>query len=149
MRIQAGRAVLAGIVGTGAMTAVGLWVAPIAGMPAMNPAVMLAGAMAGNMVLGWAAHLMIGITLAVLFALAAPRLPGGPATAGALFGLAPFFLAQLAVMPMMGMPVFSGSLPMAVGSLVGHLVYGGVVGSVYGTAYRDSKGEQERRKVAA
>jgi hypothetical protein len=35
-------------------------------------------------------------------------------------------------MPMMGMPVFSGSVMMAMGSLVGHLVYGAVVGGIYG-----------------
>ena len=35
-------------------------------------------------------------------------------------------------MPMMGMPVFSGSMTMAMGSLVGHLVYGAVVGGIIG-----------------
>ncbi len=35
-------------------------------------------------------------------------------------------------MPMMGMPIFSGSFVTALGSLIGHLVYGGVVGAVYG-----------------
>jgi hypothetical protein len=34
--------------------------------------------------------------------------------------------------PMMGMPLFSGSAAMAIGSFVGHLVYGGVVGAIYG-----------------
>ena len=43
-----------------------------------------------------------------------------------------FLLAQVAVMPMMGMPLFSGSTPMALGSLVGHLIYGATVGAVYG-----------------
>ena len=32
----------------------------------------------------------------------------------------------------MGLPAFSGSAAMAMGSLVGHLVYGAVVGGVYG-----------------
>jgi hypothetical protein len=41
-------------------------------------------------------------------------------------------MAQLVVMPMMGMPVFSGSMPMAIGSLIGHLVYGAVLGGIYG-----------------
>jgi hypothetical protein len=36
------------------------------------------------------------------------------------------------VMPMMGMPIFSGSAVMAMGSLLGHLVYGAVLGLVYG-----------------
>lgn len=35
--------------------------------------------------------------------------------------------------PMMGMGFFSGGIAPAMGSLVGHLVYGAVVGGVYGT----------------
>ncbi len=132
MDIRIGRAVAAGIIGTLVMTAVGLWVAPMMGMPAMNPANMLAGAMGGSLVLGWAGHLMIGIVLAIGYALVAGRLPGAPAVRGALYGIAPFLLAQIVVMPMMGMPLFSGSVVMAMGSLIGHLVYGAVVGGVYG-----------------
>lgn len=130
--IQIGRAVIAGMVGTAVMTIVGLWVAPLLGMPAMNPAQMLAGAMGGNLALGWIAHFMIGTILAVGYAVAAPFLPGAPALRGALYGIAPFLMAQIIVMPMMGMPLFSGSAVMAMGSLVGHLVYGAVIGSVYG-----------------
>jgi hypothetical protein len=36
------------------------------------------------------------------------------------------------VMPMMGMPLFSGSAQMAMGSLVGHVMYGAAVGAIYG-----------------
>jgi len=133
MKVQIGRAVLGGVLGTLAMTAVGLWVAPVMGMPPMNPAQMLAGAMGGSLVLGWMGHLMIGMILAVIYALVAPYLPGVPAVRGALYSIAPFLMAQLAVMPMMGMPVFSGSTAVALGSLVGHLVYGAVIGWVYGS----------------
>ncbi|MBK5097374.1 MAG: hypothetical protein JJE01_06300 [Gemmatimonadetes bacterium] len=129
---QIGHAVIAGMIGTAVMTIVGLWVAPLMGMPAMNPAQMLAGAMGGSLVLGWIAHFMIGTILAVCYAVAAPFLPGAPALRGALYGIAPFLMAQIIVMPMMGMPLFSGSAVMAMGSLVGHLVYGAVIGSVYG-----------------
>lgn len=133
MKIRIGPAIVAGIIGTIVMTAVGLWVAPLMGLPAMNPARMLAGAMGGSIVLGWIGHFMIGTVLALIYAGVAPALPGKPVVRGALYGIAPFLLAQLAVIPMMGMPVFSGSAVMALGSLVGHLVYGGVVGAVYGT----------------
>jgi len=77
-------------------------------------------------------HVGIGVVLALGYALAAPVLPGAPAARGALYALAPWLMAQIAVMPMMGMPVFSGSVAMAGGSLVGHLVYGAVLGGVYG-----------------
>ena len=123
----------AGIVGTLVMTAVGLWVAPMMGIPAMNPADMLAGQMGGSLVMGWMGHLAIGIILAVIYAVvAASRLPGPPAMRGALYSLAPWLLAQIAVMPMMGMPVFSGSMALAGGSLIGHLVYGAVIGGIIG-----------------
>lgn len=134
MNIDFGRAVIAGVVGTVVMTVVGLYVAPLMGMPPMNPAEMLAGAMGGVMTLGWIAHFMIGIILAFGYALVARAIPGPAVVRGALYGLAPWLLAQVAVMPMMGMPFFSGFGVAAVGSLVGHLVYGGVVGGVYGVA---------------
>ena len=132
MRIDFTRAAIAGIVGTVVMTVMGLFVAPMMGIPPMNPADMLAGAMGGMAALGWGAHLMIGIVLAVGYAAVGAALPGPAPVRGALYGIAPFLLAQIMVMPMMGMPVFSGSTPMAMGSLLGHLVYGGVVGAVYG-----------------
>lgn len=132
MRINYGKAVGAGIVGTLVMTAVGLWVAPMMGIPRMNPAEMLAGQMGGSQALGWGAHLMIGSILAVIYAAVSSRLPGPFALRGAVYALAPFLVAQVAIMPMMGMPLFSGSAPMAMGSLVGHLIYGAVVGAGYG-----------------
>lgn len=133
MQINWIRAAAAGLLATGVMTAVGLWGAPMMGIPAMNPAVMLAGAMGGSLLLGWMGHLMIGIVLALGFAAVAPRLPGSPWFRGALYGIAPWLLAQVVVMPMMGMPLFSGSMIMAGGSLLGHLVYGSVLGAIYGT----------------
>jgi len=132
MDIRAERAVIAGIIGTALMTAVGVWIGPLMNMPRMNPAEMLAGAMGGNLLLGWIAHFMIGTMLALTYAWAAPLLPGPSLARGALFGLAPFLVAQILVMPLMGLPVFSGSVIMALGSLVGHLIYGAGVTAVYG-----------------
>jgi uncharacterized membrane protein YagU involved in acid resistance len=134
MQINWLRAVAAGVVGTAIMTAVGVWVAPLMGMPPMNPAEMLAMRFGDMMLVGWIMHFGIGIMLAVIYAAAAPWLPGPPPARGALYALAPFLVAQIVVMPMMGMPLFSGSVAMAMGSLVGHLVYGGVVGAIYGHA---------------
>ncbi len=127
------RAIIAGVVGTLVMTAVGVWVAPMMGLPAMNPADMLATKMGGNLMLGWGGHLMIGIILALVYAVVAPWLPGPPVLRGALYAIAPWLVAQLMVMPMMGMGVFSGSMSLAMGSLIGHLLYGATVGAIYGT----------------
>ncbi len=137
MSIRVGRAVLAGIGGTIAMTAFGVWVVPLAGLSPMNPANMLAGAMGGSMFMGWMGHFSIGIVLALIYAALEPGIPGSPPVGGALYGVAPWLLAQVVVIPMMGMPLFSGSVPMAGASLLGHLIYGGVVGMIYGRALRE------------
>ena len=132
MQINYGKAIIAGIVGTVVMTLVSVVVAPMMGMPKMNPADMLAGQMGGNMALGWAAHFMVGIVFAIVYGAVAPSLPGPPVLRGALYGVAPWLLSQVVMMPMMGMGMFSGSMMMAGGSLVGHLLYGATVGAVYG-----------------
>lgn len=52
---------------------------------------------------------------------------------GALWGVVLWLLAQLIVMPMMGAGLFSSAMggAMAVmGSLVGHLMYGGLLGAI-------------------
>lgn len=132
MSLNYGRIAAGGIAGTAAMTMVGLYAAPMMGLAPMNPAEMLAGAMGGMQAAGWAAHFMIGIVLAAGYALVASRLPGPPVARGALYSVAPWLMAQLAVMPMMGMPLFSGSMMIAMGSLIGHAVYGAIVGAIVG-----------------
>ena len=102
MNVNFGQAAVAGVVGAVVMTVVSLYVAPMMGIPPMNPADMLAGQMGGNGVIGWGGHFMIGVILAVIYAVVAGSLPGPVIVRGALYGLAPWLLAQLVVMPMMG-----------------------------------------------
>ena len=76
-----------------------------------------------------------GLLLAVLYAaVAVGHLPGPGAVRGATFSIAPWLMAQLVVMPMMGAGFFSGSLLLASASLMAHLVFGAVVGGLYGAA---------------
>ncbi len=56
----------------------------------------------------------------------------GRAVAAGLIGTAAMTVVGLWVAPLMGMPLFSGSVVIAMGSLVGHMVYGAIVGDVYG-----------------
>jgi uncharacterized membrane protein YagU involved in acid resistance len=150
MQTNISRAIAGGVLGTLAMTLVGLYAAPMMGMPPMNPADMLAGAMGGSALLGWAGHLMIGIVLAVIYAVvAAGRLAGPPFVKGAVFSLAPWLMAQLVVMPMMGMGLFSSSATMAMGSLVGHLVYGAVLGAVAGAPATARTGASQYSSAAS
>lgn len=138
MNWNPGRAVLAGLAGTVAMTMLML-LAPAMGLPPMNIGAMLGSVMGGNVALGWAAHLMIGAALALGYAAVfSARLPGASPVRGAIFSLVPWLMAQIVVMPMMGLGLFSGSALAAGGSLMGHLLYGAVLGLVYG-ARADSR----------
>lgn len=133
MKLNLGKAVMAGLAGTVMMTLLML-MAPRMGMPPMNIGAMLGSVMGGNVALGWMAHFVIGVVLAVGYAAVfAGRLPGPAVVRGALFSLLPWLMAQVVVMPMMGMGLFSGSMIAAGGSLMGHLVYGIVLGLVYGS----------------
>jgi len=130
--MKAGRAILAGAVGTAVMTMLML-AAPLMGMPKMAIGEMLGSFLGIGSALGWAMHAMIGLVLAGIYALGfAERVPGAPAVRGAVYGFLVFLVAQLVIMPMMGAGVFSGgNIPMIMGSLLGHLAYGGVVGATY------------------
>jgi hypothetical protein len=134
-------AIIAGVWGTVAMTVATL-LGPLMGLPPMDVPGMLAGFMGrvlspvfGAALVGWAAHFTIGITFALLYAFVfAERLPGPAIVRGALYGLVPWLAAQLVAMPVMGMGLFAlmtGSLMVAAASLLGHLIYGAVVGALY------------------
>lgn len=126
------KTIAAGIVATFVMTGL-MFMAPMMGLPPMDMGQMLGSVMGGNTAVGWAAHFMIGIAIAAGYAAVfASRIPGPPALKGALYSLLPWLMAQLVVMPMMGMGLFSGSTAAAGGSLLGHLVYGAVLGAVIG-----------------
>jgi uncharacterized membrane protein YagU involved in acid resistance len=129
------KAIIAGLVGTVVMTMM-MVIAPLIGMPEMSIGRMLAGFMGIPVAIGWGAHFMIGAVLAVIYAYAfAARLPGSVWVKGLLFGLIPWFMAQVVVNPMMGAGVFASNTPtpvaMVMGSLMGHIVYGTVLGAVY------------------
>jgi uncharacterized membrane protein YagU involved in acid resistance len=130
------KAIGAGIVGTIAMTMMTM-VAPMMGMPEMNIPKMLSDFMGMPAILGWAAHFMIGTTFGLVYVyIFLSKLPGHQIFKGTIFGLFPWLLAQIMVNPMMGAGIFALNTPaplmMVMGSLIGHLVYGTVLGAVYG-----------------
>lgn len=86
--------------------------------------------------LGWVLHFVIGMLLALVYAAAFDRRLPGPALArGLIYGALVFVVAQLVFMPLVGGGVFShGDVELLAGSLLGHLVYGGLTGWIYGEA---------------
>ncbi len=131
-KINLPKAILGGVLGTIAMTFVGAWLAPMMGMPPMNPAELLAKVAGDNIVVGWIGHFLTGIVLAIIYAAFQSYLPGPSFVRGALYSIAPWLAAMLIVMPLIGMPLFMGAGILAVRSLVGHLVFGAVLGATYG-----------------
>ena len=134
------RAVAAGVIATAVMTVL-LWWAPLVGLPKLAIGELLSTFLAVSVAVlrvgpigGWVIHGLVGITFALLYAAAFMKLlPGRPIARGALYGFLIFLLAQLVFMPAVGAGVFSrGDVGMLVGSLVGHLAYGAVVGAIYG-----------------
>jgi uncharacterized membrane protein YagU involved in acid resistance len=130
------RAILGGFVGTLAMTAMMYLVAPMMGLN-MDIAQMLGSVLGGNWAMGMVMHFALGtfvfplIYVSVLYA----WLPGGPVGRGVAWGVILWLLAQIVVMPMMGAGFFSmamGGMMAAGGSLVGHLIYGSILGAIAG-----------------
>ena len=134
MRPNVTRLVLGGFVGTMAMTAMMYMVAPMMGVR-MDIAAMLGSMLGGSWAAGMAMHVINGTVLFPLVYgyLLVSRLPGPPLLRGALWGVVLWLIAQTMVMPMMGAGLFSaaaGGMVAAVGSLVGHVLYGTILGTV-------------------
>jgi uncharacterized membrane protein YagU involved in acid resistance len=126
------RWLLASTIATAAMTVM-MMMAPKMGMPPMDVPGMLAGVVGGPPWIGLIMHLMMGWGLGLGYiVLASDRLPGPPFARGMLFAMAPWLMAQLVVMPMMGQGIGGGSLMSVMGSLMGHLLWGGLMGQLYG-----------------
>ena len=138
------RAAIAGLVGTAAMTAL-LLVEPSIGLPKIAMGQVLSSSLGLTTAhlpigpaLGWLLHFAIGMALGVIYAAVfEPRLPGPPVGRGMLYGALVFLVAQVVFMPLVGGGLFSrGDLELITGSLLGHLLYGGVVGWGYHGAPR-------------
>jgi len=134
------RAAVAGLVGTAAMTAL-LLVEPSIGLPKIAMGQVLStslGLTTAHLTigpaLGWGLHFVIGMVLGVIYAATFDRrLPGPPVVRGMLYGAGVFVVAQVAFMPLVGGGLFSrGDVELLAGSLLGHLLFGGVVGWSYG-----------------
>lgn len=134
------RAAVAGAIGTGVLTA--LWlVEPSLGLPEIAVGQILSTFMSVSVAHlqvgaagGWIVHLLVGITLALAYAgFLADRLSGPPTLRGALFGVLVFVVSQTIFMPLVGAGFFArGDAEFLIGSLIGNIVYGLVVGWIYG-----------------
>ncbi len=138
-RINFKSVVIPGIAATAVMTIL-TSMAPLMGIK-MNIPELLASTMGLPIVFGWLAHFMVGIILSIIYAGFYVPITKSESSlkSGAIFSIFPWLIAQVIVMPLMstmnGMGfiagLFSGSVILAMASLIGHLVYGLVLGKLY------------------
>jgi uncharacterized membrane protein YagU involved in acid resistance len=120
------------------MTAMMYLVAPMMGLH-MDIAAMLGSMLGGSWAAGLMMHFVNGaLVFPAIYTYALyDRVPGSSSLKGIVWGLALWLVAQGMVMPMMGAGLFSsnaGGLMAAMASLVGHVLYGSVLGVVATTA---------------
>lgn len=111
-------------------------------LPGLNAIAMLAqlgNAYAGlpaTPMTGWLLHFLIGTVLwGLLFTWALHAIPGGGTTVqGMVFGVAAWLLMMIIPMPLAGAGLFGMNIGIAapVATLVLHLIFGAVLGYVYG-----------------
>ncbi len=132
MKSRIAQFLIAGMVATAVMTGI-MFLAPMMGLPKMNPAEMLSGMMGVPLIVGYMMHFMIGVIFAALYVyLFNPKVHiHSKLLKGVLFGFAVFIFAQVMLLiigKMMPMPMAQDNIVlMMVGSLIGHLVFGIVV----------------------
>ncbi|MFU8842697.1 MAG: DUF6789 family protein [Bacteroidales bacterium] len=134
MNTKISQAIVGGLAATLVMTLI-MMLGPMMGMPKMNPAAMLSMMMGFPLIVGWIMHFMIGVIFALMyiyFMLPLLKKLKNRIVKGAIFGMAAFVFAQIAMMIMGalfgGMPSPEGSMVvMMIGSIMGHVIFGIVV----------------------
>lgn len=134
MNSKVKQSIIAGVIATAVMTVV-MFVAPLMGMPEMNPPQMLSSMMGLPIIVGWIMHFMVGIIFALAYTFLALPILGkisSDVLKGTIFGVIIFIFAQI-MMALMGaimggMPSPEGNIVlMIMGSIIGHIVFGIVV----------------------
>ena len=132
MKSKIAQFLIAGMVATAVMTGF-TFLAPMMGLPKMNPAEMLSGMMGVPVMVGYLMHFMIGVIFAAEYVyLFNPKVHiNSKFLKGIVFGFAVFVFAQVMMFiigKIMPMPMPQDNMMlMMLGSLIGHLVYGIVV----------------------
>ncbi len=138
------KGLIGGFVGTVAITIVG-YLAPLMGLPKMSPPQMLSDMIGFSIAIGWIMHFMIGMFFGVIYAtlfIKAVRKIHSKVLKGTLYGIAVFVFAQImialisSIMPSQQPPPTGSMVPMMMGSIIGHLVFGIVTALIATSEYQ-------------
>ena len=144
------KAIVGGLAGTVVMSLMMRFVAPMMLGHPMDIAGMLASMMGGVYAIGMAAHLVNGIVIfpLVYVFIVFRYLPGPPLLRGVIWGAVLWLAAETMVMPMAGAGFFRseiGGAKAVFAALMGHLVYGALLGYIAGPAVQDAARRAEGR----
>lgn len=129
------KALLGGFIGTIVFTVMGQFIAPhIIGFP-MNIGKMIAGMIHSPENVGVMIHFVMGTILFPIsyLLLGYNRIPGPGWLKGLLYLLPIYLVAMIVIVPMAGKGLFFDSFPTAMIALMGHLIYGVIMGAIIGT----------------
>ena len=129
------KALLGGFIGTIVFTVMGQFIAPhIIGFP-MNIGKMIAGMIHSPENVGVMIHFVMGTILFPIsyLLLGYNRIPGPGWLKGLLYLLPIYLVAMIVIVPMAGKGLFFDSFPAAMIALMGHLIYGVIMGTIIGT----------------
>ena len=127
-------ALVGGFVGTAIFTMMGKFLAPhVIGQP-MDVAALMAPMLGGSHTAGVIAHFVTGTVVFPIayLILGYRKLPGPAWMRGALFLIPVYLVAMVVVIPVLGQGLFFGSPPKAMVALMGHVVFGLVMGAIIG-----------------
>ena len=128
------RALVGGFVGTAIFTMMGKFLAPhVIGQP-MDVAALMAPMLGGSHTAGVIAHFVTGTVVFPIayLILGYRKLPGPAWMRGALFLVPVYLVAMVVVIPVLGQGLFFGSPPKAMVALMGHVVFGLIMGAIIG-----------------
>ncbi|MGR5549841.1 DUF6789 family protein [Vibrio sp. DNB22_12_1] len=143
VKVRLSQAIVAGFWATVALSAMMLVKQMMGIMLDVNPVMDLALLYANatnstpNVLIGWLMHFVLGTLIwGIAYALLSPHFPGGHLIRGLIFGVLAWLAMMLIFMPYVGHGFFAmgyheGFMP-AMATLMLHLVYGAVLGKVYG-----------------
>lgn len=136
MKPENSKAILGGLIGTVVMTLMMMYLAPMMTGSPMDIAAML-GTKLGGWKIGMAAHLIIGVLVfPLIYVLVIYHFVGGtPLVRGLVYGVLLWLAAVIVVMPIAGAGVLLsnvGGMMAVIAALIGHLVYGGLLGAIAG-----------------
>ena len=130
------RGLIAGIIATAVLSILMMVKAAMGILPQFNVIALLANTLGAGPIVGWIAHIAIGVVLyGLVFANLSGALPGGTLTIkGMVLGVIGWLVMMLVAMPVMGAGIFASNLgiPVMIATLVLHLIFGAVLGFSFG-----------------